>query len=72
MKAIKQGVVPEGRMSRIGKCLVLGSNAVDEDGQNTPPGVQIVRGNTAATQALKKKAAEVLNWNITELISNKI
>ena len=39
---------------------LLGGDTVDEDGQNTPPGVQIVTGDTAGAQDIEKETAEVL------------
>ena len=46
--------------------LVLRGDTVDEDGQNTPPGVHIIGGDTLGVQDIEKKATEVL-WqsNIT-------
>ena len=52
--------------------LLLGSNTVDEYGQSTLPGGQIVGRDTAAAQSLKKKAGKVLNLNKTTLMSKFI
>ena len=45
---------------------MFGGDTVDEDGQNTPPRVHIIGGDTLGVQDIEKKAAEVL-WqsNIT-------